>query len=211
MKSRTPDAQIVAHGSQTSAQSAKNLTTMVARMCKQMVATQLTGRAMRAGWCALGISCLALVSPATSFAQALSDMTGCWLSETFAPTSLLSNASDGDSAELIREKMLLRFALIEGTEHLVFGRIYEWDHAETYVLGPTYQNGAFNPAAGFLTFGFPMGGLDHVTQPAPDRLLYVHTKASTKSAMSVRALERIECSKADDLEADLLKRQESLG
>ena len=143
-------------------------------------------------------------------AQSLSEMTGCWVSEDFGPTSLLSNASDPKSVDVVIEKMLLRFERIEVTDHLVFGHIYEWDKAGTYVLGPTYQNGAFNPAGRFLTFGFPKGGLDHVTLSAPDRLLYVHTKSSDKSAMSVRRLSRINCRQFDTMEAELLQRQQSL-
>ena len=142
--------------------------------------------------------------------QSLAEMTGCWVSEDFNPTSLLADAADPKSAKLVIEKMLLIFERIEGTDNLVFGRIYEWDKKGTYVLGPTYQNGAFNPAGRFLTFGFPMGGLDQVTFSAPDRLLYVHTKSSTKSAMSVRTLLRLECSRAAALEADLLQRQKRL-
>ncbi|MEJ8573987.1 hypothetical protein [Microbaculum marinum] len=145
-----------------------------------------------------------------TMAGGLDEMTGCWISRAFDATSLLSDSSDAGSAELVHEKMLLRFDRIEGTEHLAFGRIFEWDEPKSYVLGPTYQNGAYNPAADFLTFGFPEGGLDHVTQPDADSLLYVHTKSSTKSAMSVRPLVRIGCEEADDIEADLLARQEAL-
>ncbi|MTH97016.1 hypothetical protein [Roseibium sp. RKSG952] len=152
---------------------------------------------------------LVLVSGRT-FGQSLSGMTGCWISMDFNPTSLLTDASNPASAEVVREKMLLTFDQIEGTEHLVFGRIYEWDKAGTYVLGPTYQNGAFNPAANFLTFGFPKGGLDHVTRTGAGQLLYVHTKSSTKSAMAVRPLRRIECSEFREQETLLLKRQEEL-
>lgn len=162
----------------------------------------------------LAVAALLAISSAVTSplrAEGVEAMTGCWISEDFAPTSLLSDTADPDTAEVVIEKMLLRFEKIDGTDHLVFGRIYEWDKANSYVLGPTYQNGAYNPAGGFLTFGFPMGGLDHVTQPAPDRLLYVHTKSSSKSAMSVRLLLRIDCSEADRLENDLLQRQRRLG
>lgn len=150
----------------------------------------------------------ATVHPSRAFD--LSDMTGCWQSQQFNATSLLTSADNPNSAELLIEKMLLRFDVIDGTSYLVFGRMYEWDKAGTYVLGPTYQNGAFNPSARFLTLGFPRGGLDHVTLSAANRLVYVHAKSSTKSAMSVRELARIDCGKFDKLEADLLKRQKSL-
>ncbi|MEM7023303.1 MAG: hypothetical protein AAF637_12035 [Pseudomonadota bacterium] len=142
--------------------------------------------------------------------QELAEMTGCWVSEDLSPTSLLTDATDPKSARVVIEKMLLLFERIEGTEYLVLGRIYEREKQGTYVLGPTYQNGAFNPIAGFLTFGFPMGGLDHVTLSPRDRLLYVHAKSSTKSAMSVRRLSRLSCREATTLEADLLKQQQDL-
>jgi hypothetical protein len=150
------------------------------------------------------------LSSAAATASALDDMTGCWISEAFNATSLLSDSTKADSAQLLHEKMLLRFAKIDGTDYLVLGRIYEWDEPKSYVLGPTYQNGAYNPAAGFLTFGFPDGGLDHVTQPDADTVLYVHTKSSDKSAMSVRPLMRIDCAEADKIEAELLERQKEL-
>lgn len=150
------------------------------------------------------------LSSAPVAAAELDGMTGCWISEAFNATSLLSDSTRADSAQLLHEKMLLRFDRIEGTDHLVFGRIYEWDQPRSYVFGPTYENGAYNPAAGFLTFGFPAGGLDHVTQPDANALLYVHTKSSDKSAMSVRPLTRIDCTEADKIEAELLERQKQL-
>ena len=140
----------------------------------------------------------------------LDRMTGCWISDNYDPTSLLKDASNAESAEIVTEKMLLIFHRIDGTDYLVFGHIFEWDKADTYVLGPTYQNGAYNPAAGFLTFGYPEGSLDHVTQSDPDKLLYFHAKSSKKSAMSVRRLSRIDCAAADQLESDLFKRQKRL-
>lgn len=159
---------------------------------------------------ALTVVALLFVAAPGVHAQTLSEMTGCWVSEDFNKTSLLTDSTDQNSAQLVTEKMLLRFEIIAGTQYLVLGRIYEWDKAGTYVLGPIYQNGAFNPAARFLTFGSPRGGLDHVTVSAPDRLLYVHTKSSYKSGMSVRPLLRIDCGKFANLEAELLRRKKSL-
>ncbi len=158
---------------------------------------------------------LGLLLPLPALAQAdgtgLPGFIGCWESEAFAATSLLSDASDPESATVIREKMWLKIRMMEDTDYLVFSHIYEWDDKNTYVLGPTYQNGAYNPAAGFLTFGFPNGGLDHVTSSGSDRLLYVHAKSATdKSAMSVRFLKRLDCGEADKLEQDLLERQKAL-
>jgi len=158
----------------------------------------------------IALTLLTFVPAMHAHAQDLSEMTGCWQSRQFDSTSLLFDASNPRSAEILTEKMLLRFEQIKGTDYLVFGRVYEWDKAGTYVLGPTYQNGAFNPAGRFLTFGFPQGGLDHVTLTAPDQLLYVHTKSSFKSAMSVRTMVRIDCGEFEKLEEDLLKRQENL-
>lgn len=109
---------------------------------------------------------------------------------------------------MLNQKMLLRFDYIKGTDYLVLGHIFEWDEKMTTVLGPTYQNGAYNPALGFLTFGFPTGGLDHVTQSEADKLLYVHTKSANLSAMSVRPLKRMDCKEADKLEAELVKKQQ---
>jgi hypothetical protein len=137
------------------------------------------------------------LSGAPATAAGLDDMTGCWISDAFNATSLLFDSTKADSAQLLHEKMLLRFARIDGTDYLAFGHIYEWDKPKSYVIGPTYQNGAYNPAAGFLTFGFPEGGLDHITQPDANVLIYVHTKSSDKSAMSVRPLMRIDCVEAD--------------
>ena len=158
--------------------------------------------------CLVGIAVALFAMPAV--AAPIDDLVGCWVSEAFTPTSLLKDASDPASASVAIEKMWLSFDRIEETEHLVLGHLYEWDEAGTYVLGPTYQNGAYNPAAGFLTFGFPQGGLDHVTQSSRDELLYVHTKSASLSAMSVRPLKRIDCAEAKTLEQDLLERQKAL-
>ncbi|WP_346908048.1 hypothetical protein [uncultured Roseibium sp.] len=156
---------------------------------------------------------LGLFLPVSALAQAqgsgLQPFIGCWVSESFAPTSLLADASKPESATLVREKMWLKIRMIEDTDYLVFSHIYEWDDENTYVLGPTYQNGAYNPQAGYLTFGFPNGGLDHVTMSGPDRLLYVHAKSATdKSAMSVRMLARLDCEDAGRMETELKQRQE---
>jgi len=150
------------------------------------------------------------VTAALADGAALSDMTGCWLSKDFDATSLLGDSSDPASAEVLHEKMLLRFDRIEGTDYLVFGHIFEWDKDKSYVLGPTYENGAFDPVAGTLTFGFPEGGLDTVYLLDEATLLYVHKKSSVKSAMSVRALERVDCAEAATLEGELLDRQAEL-
>lgn len=145
----------------------------------------------------------------TSAAE-LSNMTGCWISENFDATSLLTDSADPKGAQLLHEKMLLEFDVIAETEYLVFGHIFEWDEKASYVLGPTYQNGVYNPDLGYLIFGFPHGGLDHVTQSNPNKLLYVHSKSADKSAMSVRPMTRIDCREAAELRAELLARQKAL-
>lgn len=174
----------------------------------------MTGTLGARNLCRLAMVTLAIMAGpvATSHAGAagLSDMTGCWISDDFDATSLLADSTDPKSAELLHEKMLLEFDRIAGTEFLVFGHIFEWDKEGTYVLGPTYQNGVYNPDLGFLIFGFPHGGIDHVTQSVPDKLLYVHSKSADKSAMSVRDLIRIDCEEAAKRQAELLARQRAL-
>ncbi len=140
----------------------------------------------------------------------LDDMVGCWVSDDYAPSTLLKNAGDPDSATVTHDRMWLKLDRIEGTEHLVLGHIYEWDEANTYVLGPIYENGGYDPVRGFLIMGFPAGGLDAVHQEAKDALLYVHNKAAVLSAFSVRPLSRIDCTEAAGLEQDLLAKQQSL-
>ena len=154
--------------------------------------------------CATGFACAV---PQAASAGTVDDMTGCWISIDFDPTSLLEDSTKPDSATVVYEKMLLLFSRIEETNNLVFGRIYEWDKEPTYVLGPTYQNGVFDPIEKKLTFGFPEGGLDHVTQIDGDTLQYVHSKSSTKSAMAFRRLKRISCDEAKTKEQALRKRQ----
>ncbi len=149
-----------------------------------------------------------------AFAQAadnpLDAMVGCWVSDDYVPTSLLKKADDPDSASVVREKMWLKFERIDDTEHVVLGHIYEWDKAGTYVLGPTYENGGYDPVRGFLVMGFPEGGLDAVHQVSADGLLYVHNKAASVSAFSVRSLSRVDCTEAARMEQDLLAKQKSL-
>ena len=157
---------------------------------------------------ALGIACL---TPQPGWAQGLDDMTGCWLSQKFDATLLLKPGNKPESAQLLHEKMLLRFWRVKGTEFLVLGYIYEWDEKKSYVLGPTYQNGVFDITTKKLTFGFPKGSLDHVTLLDSNTLLYIHSKSSDKAAMSARLLKRIDCQKAEKEENALRQRQSQLG
>lgn len=138
-------------------------------------------------------------------AAELKDMTGCWVTKDAPATSLETDSTKPDAVKVIFEKMLLVFDRMEHTKYLVFGHIYEWD--ETTVLGPQYQNGVFDPIAKNLTFGFPEGGLDTVYSLDRDTLLYVHKKSSSLSAMSVRRMSRLDCSKAKALERELLSKK----
>ena len=159
---------------------------------------------------AVAASLLVLVGEAGASAAGLKGMAGCWVTPEFTPTSLETDAGKASSLSVVYEKSLLIFAPIMGTKYLVFGRLYEWDKAPTYVLGPVYENGAFDPVAETLTFGFPYGGLDTVRLRRDGTLLYIHTKSSDKSAMSVRMMKRLDCNDARALERDLLKRKEAL-
>lgn len=160
---------------------------------------------------AIAVAAAFLSSPANAAHNPVKQMTGCWIGEDFSPVSLLTDASDPKSNHVLDQKMLLKFDLIKGTKYLVLGYIFEWDRKMSMILGPIYENGAYNPALGFLTFGFPKGSLDHVTQPDHDHLLYVHTKSADLSAMSVRPLKRIDCREAARIEKELLARQKALG
>lgn len=137
----------------------------------------------------------------------LTEMTGCWVTKETPATSLETDSTNPDGIEVVWQKMLLMFERMENTEHLVFGHIYEWD--DHTVLGPQYQNGVFDPIAKNLTFGFPEGGLDTVYALDRDKLLYVHKKSSTLSAMSVRYMSRLDCGNAKSLEQELLNRKNS--
>lgn len=159
----------------------------------------------------LAVGAMSLCSASAVRADGLDRMTGCWATRGAVPTSLLSDARDLKSHRLIFEKSLLIFDRIAGTRHLVIGRLYEWDKKPTYVLGPTYQHGAFDPIAKTLTFSFPHGGIDAVHRQADGSLLYVHKKAAATSAMSVRPMFRLDCAAARKLEQRLLSQQKSIG
>lgn len=156
-------------------------------------------------------SLLALPARAETPESRLTAMLGCWVSEAFTATSLLTDDVEPDNETVVMEKMLLKVVRIPDADLLVFGYLYEWNKDASQVLGPLYQNGAYNPAARYLTFGSPNGGLDHVSLSNPDQILYVHTKSATKkSAMSVRWLKRLPCGEADMLEAALRRKQGEL-
>ena len=157
--------------------------------------------------CAIGA---ASCSPQEASAQTLNDMTGCWISLDFDPVSLFTDSTDPKSITVLHQKMLLQFSRMENTEYLVFGYIFEWDQEESMILGPTYQNGVFDPVKMELTFGFPEGSLDHAKLLDDGILQYTHTKAADLSAMSVRKMKRIDCDEAKKKEQALLQRQAEL-
>jgi hypothetical protein len=136
---------------------------------------------------------------------------GCWESEKFDETSILTDASNSDSLGLFNEKMLLKVSLTSRKSNLFQSHFYRWDQEGTYVSGPIYQNGVYNVSNKLLTFGYPNGKLHQVSLNDHDKVHYVLAEAtSKKSSMSVRFLKRIDCKEADAMEVELLKKQEYL-
>lgn len=172
--------------------------------------TRFSGKGPAAAVLVAGLAAFALPAAPARGAD-LDSLIGCWTTKEYVPTSLESDSTRADGHTVIRERSLLIFGRIAGTKYLVFGRLYEWDRKPTYILGPTYQNGAYDPVARTVTFGFPGGGLDTARLLPDGQLLYVHAKSiSSKSAMSVRHMERMNCAVARRLELELLDRQKTL-
>ncbi|MEX3011911.1 hypothetical protein [Hoeflea sp. TYP-13] len=154
---------------------------------------------------------LAIIMTFPANADGLDDMVGCWLSEDYPPTSLELDSSDPKSATIIHENSLLLFNRIKDTDYLVFGSLFEWNRQMSFVNGPVFQHGAYDPVSGTLTFGYPGGGLDTARLRDMDLLLYIHTYSGTdKSTMSVREMKRIDCSDAQKLSQALLERKNAL-
>ena len=153
--------------------------------------------------------CTILVTPAQ--AEGLDDLVGCWLADGFPPVSVVTDSADPKSAMVINMNALLLFNRIRDTEHLVFGSLFEWNRGRTAINGPVFQNGAYDPATGTLTFGHPGGGLDTARLESDDKLLYIHKRSGTKtSSMAVREMKRIECDDARKLSKALEEKKNAL-
>ena len=113
--------------------------------------------------------------------------------------------------QLIRLNALLLFNRIRGTDHLVFGSLFEWNKGRSAIKGPVFQNGAFDLASGTLTFGHPGGGLDTARLAAAGTLIYVHRRSGPKMAsMGVREMKRIDCDDARKLSQALEEKKNAL-
>ena len=158
-----------------------------------------------------GALCLTALFATPAEAEGLDDMVGCWLADGFPPVSVVTDPTDPGSAEIINMNALLLFNRIKGTENLVFGSLFEWNRDRTAINGPVFQNGAYDPATGTLTFGHPGGGLDTVRLESEIQLLYIHTRSGAKSSsMSVRDMKRIECDDARKLSKALEEKKNAL-
>ncbi len=161
-----------------------------------------------AGTTAALVLAVMLASPAQ--AEGLDDMVGCWLADGFPPTSVLTDPSDPKSATVINMNALLLFNRIRDTRNLVFGSLFVWNHERNAINGPVFQNGAYDPGTGTLTFGHPGGGLDSV-RLEEDKLLYVHARSGPKtSSMAVREMKRIDCNDARKLSKALEEKKNAL-
>ena len=141
-------------------------------------------------------------------ASSLSEYVGCWVTPVFTPITILSDSSKEDGWQLLREKMLLEIRPIPDAENLVVSHFYVWQTNMKNVIGPVYQNGAYDPVAGTLTVGSPKGGVNIVRLVSDQKLLYIHTKAADTSDMSVRQLDKFGCAAARELEEDLRTRRQ---
>ncbi|MCP4318521.1 MAG: hypothetical protein GY789_21535 [Hyphomicrobiales bacterium] len=154
---------------------------------------------------------LAVMLAAPAQAEGLDDMVGCWLADGFPPTSVVRDNSDPKSAIVVQLNALLLFNRIRNTDNLVFGSLFEWNRERSEINGPIFQNGAYDPVAGTLTFGYPGGGLDTARLQDRDKLLYVHTKSGAEtSSMSVREMKRIGCDDARKLSKALEEKKNAL-
>lgn len=158
---------------------------------------------------AILILTVSLTAPAK--AEGLDDMVGCWLADGFPPTSVVGDSTDPKSAIVVQLNALLLFNRIPGTDNLVFGSLFQWNREQSAINGPVFQNGAYDPVAGTLTFGYPDGGLDTARLQGEDKLLYVHTKSGAEtSSMSVREMNRIDCDDAGKLSKALEEKKNAL-
>jgi len=153
--------------------------------------------------CAALAALLLPAAPLWAAPQPLARYVGCWVTPAFVPIVILTDAGTPNGWTLSAEKMLLEIERIPKTDHLVLGHFFAWQEGEKRVIGPVYQDGAYDPVAGTLTMGSPGGGLNTVQLLPDGRLLYLHTKAAQTADMSVRHLDRIDCDAARGLEQKL--------
>lgn len=150
-------------------------------------------------------------STAQAQEQGLDALVGCWLDDGFPPVSVVTDETDPTSNRLIRLNALLLFNRIRGTDHLVFGSLFEWNEGRTAINGPVFHNGAYDLSGGTLTFGHPGGGLDTARLSDTGSLIYVHRRSGAKmSSMGVREMKRIDCDDAHKLSKALEERKNAL-
>ncbi|MEM9106334.1 MAG: hypothetical protein AAGC96_11825 [Pseudomonadota bacterium] len=160
---------------------------------------------------AVSVFLVAGLSAAKADQITLDDLVGCWLADGFPPVSVVTDESDPTSNQVIGLNALLLFNRIRGTDHLVFGSLFEWNEDRSAIKGPVFQNGAFDLASGTLTFGHPGGGLDTARLAQAGSLIYVHRRSGPKSSsMGVREMKRIECDDARRLSQALEEKKSSL-
>ena len=154
---------------------------------------------------------LCTLSAARAEEKGLDALVGCWLADGFPPVSVMTDGSDPTSSRLIRLNALLLFNRIRGTDHLVFGSLFEWNKGRTAIKGPVFQNGAYDLSNGTLTFGHLHGGLDTARLTNTGSLLYVHRRSGDKmSSMGVREMKRIDCDDARRLSKALEEKKNAL-
>ncbi len=163
----------------------------------------------------LAVTIAALLVCSLSAARAedkgLDALVGCWLADGFQPVSVVTDESDPTSNRLIHLNALLLFNRIRGTDHLVFGSLFEWNESRSAIKGPVFQNGAYDLSSRTLTFGHPHGGLDTARLTETGTLIYVHRRSGTNtSSMGVREMKRIACNDARKLSKALEERKNAL-
>lgn len=151
------------------------------------------------------------LSAARAAEKGLDDLVGCWLADGFPPVSVITDGQDPASNRLIHLNALLLFNRIRGTDHLVFGSLFEWNEDRSAIKGPVFQNGAHDLSSGTLSFAHPGGGLDTARLTETGTLVYVHRRSGTRmSSMGVREMKRIDCDDARKLSKALEEKKNAL-